>query len=336
MFLENPCKGRYVEVVNYLVRRVVQVIPLLIVISLVNFFIMHLAPGNPVLLMTDRNATAEEVARIEALYGLDQPIYIQYFKWLGHVLKGDFGNSFIDGRPVLDHIVERLPYTLYLNLIVMVIIYALSIPIGVISALKQYSKFDHAVTFFAFLGQALPSFWFALILVYAVGIKSAWLPISGVATIGVNLSTHGILAVIADRAKYLVLPVTVISLGSMAGITRYMRSSMLEVINQDYIRTARAKGLPEKVVIVKHALRNALLPIVTLLGFELPILFSGSAIIETIFSWPGLGLLAVRSVFQRDYQVVMALNMIGALLMVAGNLFSDVLYVLVDPRIKYQ
>lgn len=296
---------------------------------------MHLAPGDPVLLLTDRNATQEEVARIRALYGLDEPLHVQYVKWLTRVLKGDFGRSFIDGRPVLDHIMDRLPYTLYLNFLVMILIYLFSIPIGITSALKQYSRFDHIVTFFAFLGQALPSFWFALLLIYAVGIKSSWLPISGVATIGVSLKRYGLWAVIADRAKYLILPVTVISLGSMAGITRYMRSSMLEVIRQDYIRTARAKGLPENVVIRKHALRNALLPIVTLLGFELPLLFSGSAIIETIFSWPGLGLLSVRAVFQRDYQIVMALNMIGAFLMVAGNFLSDILYVLVDPRIKY-
>lgn len=296
---------------------------------------MHLAPGDPVLLLTERNATAEEVARIRALYGLDAPIHIQYIRWLRQVLKGDFGRSFVDGRPVIDHILDRLPYTLYLNFVVMIIIYALSIPIGNISALKQYSLFDHVVTFFAFLGQALPSFWFALLLIYAVGIKSSWLPISGVATIGVTMKRHGLWAVLLDRAKHLILPVTVISLGSMAGITRYMRSSMLEVIRQDYIRTARAKGLPESVVIRKHALRNALLPIVTLVGFELPILFSGSVIIETIFSWPGLGLLSIRAVFQRDYQIVMALNMIGAFLMVAGNFLADILYVLVDPRIKY-
>ncbi|HHY11682.1 MAG TPA: ABC transporter permease [Firmicutes bacterium] len=320
---------------NYVVRRILQVIPLLIGISIINFFIMHLAPGDPVLLLTERNATAEEVARIRALYGLDAPIHIQYIRWLRQVLKGDFGRSFVDGRPVIDHILDRLPYTLYLNFVVMIIIYALSIPIGNISALKQYSLFDHVVTFFAFLGQALPSFWFALLLIYAVGIKSSWLPISGVATIGVTMKRHGLWAVLLDRAKHLILPVTVISLGSMAGITRYMRSSMLEVIRQDYIRTARAKGLPESVVIRKHALRNALLPIVTLVGFELPILFSGSVIIETIFSWPGLGLLSIRAVFQRDYQIVMALNMIGAFLMVAGNFLADILYVLVDPRIKY-
>ncbi len=320
---------------NYVTRRLLQMIPLLIGISIINFFIMHLAPGDPVLLLTERNATNEEKARVRALYGLDQPLHIQYIKWLQRVLKGDFGRSFVDGRPVLDHIMDRLPYTLYLNFVVMIIIYALAIPIGITSALKQYSLYDHLVTFFAFFAQALPSFWFALLLIYAVGIKSDWLPISGVATIGVSLKRYGLWAVIADRAKYLILPVTVIALGSMAGITRYMRSSMLEVTRQDYVRTARAKGLPENVVIRKHALRNALLPIVTLVGFELPILFSGSAIIETIFSWPGLGLLSIRAVFQRDYQIVMALNMIGAFLMVLGNFVADILYVLVDPRIKY-
>jgi len=321
---------------KYVVRRLLQMIPLLIGISIVNFFIMYLAPGDPVLLLTERNATQEEIARIKALYGLDQPLPVQYVKWLKQVLKGDLGRSFVDGRPVLDHILERLPYTLYLNLVVMIIIYALAIPIGITSALKQYSVYDHIITFFAFFGQALPSFWFALILIYAVGIKSSWLPISGVGTIGISLKTHGFWTVLLDRAKYLILPVIVISLGSMAGITRYMRSSMLEVINQDYIRTARAKGLPETVVIRKHALKNALLPIITLIGFELPILFSGSAVIETIFSWPGLGLLSIRAVYQRDYQIVMALNLIGAILMVIGNFIADILYVIVDPRIEYQ
>ncbi len=320
---------------KYVVRRLLQMIPLLLGISIINFAIMHLAPGDPVLLLAERNATPEEIARIRALYGLDAPIYEQYFRWLGQILRGNFGKSFVDGRPVTAHIMERLPYTLYLNFIVMIIIYALAIPIGNISALRQYSWFDHVVTFFAFLGQALPSFWFALMLIYAIGIKAKWLPITGVGTIGVSLKTHSLMTVFADRAKHLILPVTVISLGSMAGITRYMRSSMLEVIRQDYVRTARAKGLPERVVIRKHALRNALLPIVTLLGMELPILFSGSVIIETIFSWPGLGLLSMRAVFQRDYMIVMALNMIGAVLMVLGNFLSDILYVLVDPRIKY-
>jgi len=310
-------------------------IPLLIGISIINFTIMHLAPGDPVLLLAERNATPEELARVRALYGLDEPIHIQYIKWISRIIRGDFGKSFVDGRPVLDHILERLPYTLYLNFIIMIVIYLVSIPVGIISALKQYSRFDHIVTFTAFIGQALPAFWFALILIYTVALKTKLLPIAGVATIGVNVRTSGLWATILDRAKYLVLPVTVVSLGSMAGIARYMRSSMLEVIRQDYVRTARAKGLPERIVIIKHALRNALLPIITLLGFELPALFGGMVIIETIFSWPGLGLLSMRAIWQRDYQIVMAMNMIGATLMVLGNFLADMLYVVVDPRIRY-
>lgn len=321
---------------TYIAKRLLWMIPLLLGISIINFGIMHLAPGDPVALLGGRNMTPAQKDRVRALYGLDKPIYVQYIKWLGQVLKGDFGRSFVDGRPVSAHIAERLPYTLYLNFLVMVVIYLFSIPIGIISALKQYLRFDHAVTFLAFLGQALPSFWFALLLIYAVlKLRISWLPISGVASIGVDVSTAGVLGTILDRIKYLILPLIVCSLGNMAGVTRYMRSSMLEVIRQDYVRTARAKGLPEKVVIFKHALRNALLPIVTLLGAELPLLFGGSAIIETIFSWPGLGLLTVNAIFQRDYSIVMAMNMLGALLMILGNFLSDLLYALVDPRIKY-
>lgn len=321
---------------SYIAKRLLWMVPLLLGISIINFGIMYLAPGDPVAMLAGRKATAEQKDHIRELYGLDKPVYVQYFRWLGQVLKGDFGRSYIDGQPVSVHIMERLPYTLYLNVVVALLIYAVSIPIGIISALKQYSRFDHSVTFIAFLGRALPSFWFALLLIFGVlklGID--WLPISGVATIGVNVASSGLWATIVDRARYLILPVIVIAFGDMAGVTRYMRSSMLEVVRQDYVRTARAKGLPEKVVVVKHALRNALLPIVTLLGGELPLLFSGSAIIETIFSWPGIGLLGVSAVFQRDYTTVMAINMIGALLMVVGNLIADILYALVDPRIKY-
>ncbi|HHY76095.1 MAG TPA: ABC transporter permease [Firmicutes bacterium] len=320
---------------TYIIRRLLQMIPLLIGISIVNFTIMHLAPGDPVDLLVERNATAEERARIRELYGLNDPIYVQYFRWLSHVLRGDFGKSFVDGQSVSKTILERLPYTLYLNFLIMVVIYAVAVPIGIISALKQYSKFDHIMTTLAFLGQAVPSFWIGLILIYFFGLKLDWLPISGVGTIGLNVRTAGFWATFVDRAAHVVMPVIVVAFGSLTGVARYMRSSMLEVIRQDYVRTARAKGLPEKVVIVKHALRNALLPIVTLLGNELPLLFGGLVVIESIFSWPGIGLLSIRAIFQRDYQIVMAINMMGATLMVLGNFLADLLYVVVDPRIKY-
>ncbi len=320
---------------NYVIRRILQMIPLLIGISIVNFTIMHLAPGDPVNLLVERTATAEERARIKDLYGLNDPLHVQYIRWIGHVLRGDFGKSFVDGQSVAKTILERLPYTLYLNFLIMIVIYLVAIPVGMTSALKQYSKFDHIMTGMAFLGQAVPSFWIGLILIYFFGLKLDWLPISGIGTIGLNVRTAGFWPTVADRAAHVVMPVLVVAFGSLTGVARYMRSSMLEVIRQDYVRTARAKGLPEKVVILKHAMRNALLPIVTLLGNELPLLFGGMVVIESIFSWPGIGLLSIRAILQRDYQIVMAINMLGATLMVLGNFLADLLYVVVDPRIKY-
>lgn len=320
---------------SYIIRRIGQMLIILFGITIVSFTIMQLAPGDPVDIMAGRTATPEDKARIAAVYGFDQPIHVQYWRWLTRMLHGDFGTSFVTGQPVMKMILDRLPNTLYLNFVAMIVIYLFAIPIGVISALKQYSLFDHIVTTIAFLGRALPSFWFALLLIYYVGLKVDFIEFNGMKTWGIEFGKSPFWVVIVDRIKYLILPLTVLSFGGMAGITRYMRASMLEVIRQDYVRTARAKGLPERVVIFKHALRNALLPIITLLGFELPILFSGSVIIETIFSWPGIGLLSLRAVFQRDYAVVMAFNTIGATMTVLGTFLADILYVVVDPRIKY-
>lgn len=320
---------------RYLRKRLTQMLIILFGISLVSFFIMQLAPGSPVDLLVERNAPQAEKERIAEIYGLNQPIFVQYFKWLGQVLRLDFGRSFVSGEPVLQMILDRLPYTLYLNFVVMVVIYLLAIPIGIVSALKQYSWTDHAVTLFAFIGQAMPTFWLAMLLIYFVAIPIPWLRTSGIATYGVNIHTTPFFTVVIDRIRYLLLPATVMTFTSLGGITRYMRSSMLEVIRQDYVRTARAKGMSERVVNFKHALRNALLPIVTLLGHELPILFSGSFILEVIFSWPGLGLIAMRAIQQRDYMVIMAFNTIGATMTVLGTFLADLLYVVVDPRIRY-
>jgi len=320
---------------GYILRRIIQMLFLLVGVSILSFSIMHIAPGDPVDLLTDRTATAQDKARISALYGFDQPIYVQYWRWVSQVVRGNFGNSFATGQPVLDMIMERLPATLLLNFIAMIIVYLFSIPIGILSSIKQYSWFDHAVTFFAFLGQAMPAFWFALLLIYFLGLRVGFIQISGMSTYGITPAAAGLWAVIVDRVRYIILPLAVLGFGSLASVTRYMRASMLEVIGQDYIRTARAKGVSEKQVVLKHALRNALLPIVTLIGFELPILFSGSVVIESIFSWPGIGLLAWRAVLSRDYQVVMAFNMMGATMIVLGSFIADMLYVVVDPRIKY-
>ena len=321
---------------KYLIRRLLQMIIVLIGISIISFAIMQLAPGDPIDLLSDRNATPAEKAHIRSLYGLDKPLPVQYYNWISQVLKGNFGNSYVTGKPVLAMIMERLPATLMLNFWAMVIIYALAIPIGMVSALRQYSWFDHIVTSVAFLGKALPQFWFALMLIYTVGLRVDYIQISGMSTYGVNWASASFWQVFSDRLSYMILPLIVLAFSGMAGITRYMRASMLDVVHQDYIRTARAKGLSEKKIVTNHALRNALLPIVTLIGFELPILFSGSVVIETIFSWPGVGLLAVNSIFQRDYMVVMAFNMLGAVMTVLGMFMADLLYLVVDPRIKLE
>lgn len=319
---------------KYIVRRIFQMIIVLIGISIISFSIMQLAPGDPIDLLADRNSTPAEKAHIRSLYGLDKPLLVQYYNWISQVLRGNFGTSFITGQPVLKMIMDRLPATLWLNFWAMILIYLLAIPIGMLSALKQYSWFDQIVTTIAFLGKALPQFWFALMLIYLVGMRFDFIEISRMSTYGVTIAKSGFLAVVVDRLKYMILPLTVLTFSGMAGIARYMRASMLDVKHQDYIRTARAKGLSEKQVVTKHAFKNSLLPIVTLIGFELPIMFSGSVVIETIFSWPGIGLLAVNSIFQRDYMVVMAFNMLGAVMTVLGMFLADLLYVVVDPRIK--
>lgn len=321
---------------RYVLRRLWQMLFLLIGISIISFSIMYLAPGDPVDMLVERNAPQIVKDRIREVYGLDQPIYIQYVRWVSRAVQGDFGRSFVSGEPVMKMILDRLPYTLYLNLVVMILIYLIALPVGIISALRQYSKLDHALTFMTFIGQSMPGFWLAMLLVYLIAVPShGLLPTSGMATYGVNIHTSPFLTVVLDRMRYLLLPAFVMIFGDLAGVARYMRSTMLEVIRQDYVRTARAKGLSERVVNYKHALRNALLPIVTLLGLELPILFSGAFILEVIFSWPGLGLVMMRAIQQRDYPVVMAFNAIGAALMVAGNFLADLLYLVVDPRIKY-
>lgn len=320
---------------RYVLRRLGQALILLVGISIISFAIIHFAPGDPIRLLADRNAPPHEIARIRQLYGLDDPVHVQYWRWVTKAVRGDLGNSLISGQPVVDMIMERMPNTLILNLIVAIIIYGLSIPIGVISAMKQYSWFDHLVTTFSFIGRCMPNFFFAMLLIYFIAIPIEWVPISGMSTYGVNWSSSSVLEVIVDRLRYLILPTIVLAFGGMAGTVRFMRAQMLEVKKQDYVRTARAKGLAERVVVYTHAMRNALLPIVTMVGFEIPILFSGAFIIEVIFSWPGVGMVAMRAITNRDYPVIMAFNTMGAALMVIGNFVADMLYVVVDPRIKY-
>ena len=321
---------------GYALRRLVLAIPLLIGITLISFVVIHLAPGEPTEFGTGDTpiqSDKEVRERLIQMYGLDKPLHVQYWTWLTRLIQLDFGRSFSpDARPVLQKIGERLPVTLLLNIIEMMIIVALAIPIGVLSATRQYSTFDKVTTVFVFVGFATPDFWLALMLMILFGVQLEWLPISGL-----RLPTWEYLSFWRqqwDFVSHLILPILVATFGGLAGFSRYMRQSMLEVIRQDYIQSARAKGLPERAVIAKHALRNALLPIVTVLGLSLPGLIGGSVIVESIFAIPGMGQLMVQAVFERDYPVIMGNLVIVATLTLGANLIADLTYSLVDPRIR--
>ncbi len=311
-------------------------IPLLIGISLITFLVIHLAPGKPsqVMMSLNPHISLETIKKLEKLYGLDKPLYIQYWEWLKKMFRLNFGNSFLDGRRVIDRIKERLPVTISINVISLIIILALSIPLGVISAVKQHSIFDRLTTVIVFIGFATPSFWLALLLMYLFGVKLGWLPISGLYSL--KFPSLNFWGKVADLAKHLVLPVFVASFGGLAGLSRYTKSNMLEVIRQEYLQTARAKGLPERVVLFRHALRNALLPVITLLGLSIPGLIGGSVIMETVFGIPGMGRLFYEAAMSRDYPLIMGILTIGAFLTLLGNLIADIMYACVDPRIKYQ
>ena len=319
----------------YLVKRILFMIPLLLGITIICFFVMRLAPGSPTDLQTQMNpkASAEMRERLMSLYELDKPVYVQYASWLKKLARGDLGTSFSsDHRPVADKILERLPITIAINLLSLIIIIAVAVPIGVLSAVHQDSLFDKVMSVIVFIGFAMPTFWLALLMMIFFGIHLGWLPISGLRSLNYEyLSTWRQLV---DLAGHLVLPVFISAFGGLAGLSRYMRANMLEVIRQDYLLTARAKGLSERQVIYKHALRNALLPAITILGLSIPGLIGGSVIFETIFAIPGMGQLFYMSVMARDYPTVMGILLIGAVLTLAGNLIADVSYAVADPRVR--
>lgn len=321
--------------VRYIVKRLIFMIPLLIGITLICFVVMHLAPGSPTDLETQMNprASAEYRERLMAMYDLDKPLHEQYLIWIRKLAVLDLGRSFSpDRRPVSEKIFERLPITIALNLLSLTLILLVAIPLGVLSAVYQNSLFDRVTSVFVFVGFAMPTFWLALLLMILFGIHLGWLPISGIRSLNYEYLPPGMAFV--DIIKHLILPVTLAAFGGLAGLSRYMRANMLEVIRQDYIVTARAKGLPERTVIFKHALRNALLPVITILGLSIPGLIGGSVIFETIFAIPGMGQLFYMSVMARDYPVVMGILFIGAVLTLLGNLIADVSYALADPRIR--
>jgi peptide/nickel transport system permease protein len=316
-------------VAKYIIRRVLQAIPLLFIISIISFLLMTLAPGDPTAMYENPDAGAEQdFSAIREQLGVDQPIYIQYYKWLKLlVLEGNMGYSFQDGQPVLEKIVQRIPATMVLMGTAMLIAVLLAIPIGVYSAVKKYSPLDYFFTLNSFLGIAVPSFFIALIVILIFSLKLEWFPASGMRA---NYEAFDL----KDRIYHLILPSLTLAFGLIASMSRFMRSSMLEVIKQDFVRTARAKGLSEGKVIYKHALRNALIPIITILALQLPQLFGGALFIEQLFAWPGMGRLSINAIFIRDYQVIMGTTMIAAVMVVFSNLIADILYALVDPRIQ--
>jgi len=322
-------------VLRYLLKRLFFMVPMLFGITLISFAVIHLAPGEPDIVGVEMNpkVTKEVRERIRSIYGLDKPIHVQYWMWSKRIIRFDFGISFSpDRRPVIDKIKERLPVTISINLLSMVIIFMIGIPIGVYCAQHKDSIGDKLLTSFVFAGYAMPTFWLALLLMMFFGVYLELLPISSLKSFNYRELTP--LEKLWDVVSHLILPVGISAFGGLAGISRYMKNSLLEVLRQEYITTARAKGLPERIVIRKHALRNALLPVITIFGLSVPGLIGGSVIFESIFSIPGMGQLFYMSVMARDYPTIMGILVIGAFLTLIGNLLADIMYAVADPRIR--
>ena len=321
---------------QYALKRLLGMIPLLIGITIISFGMMHLAPGEPSVVGSEFNpkVSTQDIERLRAHYGLDKPLYEQYWNWMKRLAFLDFGTSFSsDARPVLDKVAERLPVTLWINILAMLLILAIAIPIGVASAVRQNSWFDRGMTILVFIGFAIPSFWLGLLLMIALGVNMNLLPISGIHDYG--WLQMGFWERQIDLLKHLILPVFVSAIGGLAGMSRFMRSGMLDVIRSDYITTARAMGVSEQKIRYRLALKNALLPIITLLGLSIPGLIGGSVIVEQLFSIPGMGLLFYEAVLSRDYPLVMGITVIGAVLTLVGNLLADLSYAWADPRIHH-
>lgn len=309
-------------------------IPLIFGISFISFFVMHLAPGDPTYLFVDPSIDPKELVRIKANWGLDKPILLQYFYWLKNVLRGDFGIAYMYNRPVIEVIFERLPTTLLLMGTSLFFILIVSILLGTISAYYKDKIVDKIISFYTFIGMSTPSFWIGLILIFIFSVKLNILPSGGISN--PLLLEQNIFIRLIDVVRHLLLPVfTMVFIGA-AGLTRYVRATTIEVLKQNYIKTARAKGLPEVKVLFKHALKNSLLPLITILGMSLPDLFAGAFIIETIFAWPGMGRLGVNAIFSRNYPLIMGIVLISSILIVIGNALADFLYSVADPRIRLE
>lgn len=310
----------------YLIRRVLTAIPLLLVISIICFGLMQLAPGGPLArLQEDPRVRPEDIAIKKRLLGLDKPKPVQYALWLGRFVRGDFGESFVTKQPVAGMIGEKLEATFYLMVTSLMLALSVGLSLGIASALKRATGLDYLATLFAFVGISIPVFWLGLMSQIVFGAWLGWLPVTGAGGPGFG-----------DIVRHLVLPVGVLSLLYMASWSRYMRGSLIEVMSLDYVRTARAKGLPARSVIMKHGVRNALIPVVTVVALQIPTLFTGAIITETVFAWPGMGRFFYDGVLKGDYPRLMAIFMISSFLIVAFNIIADVLYAVLDPRISYK
>lgn len=320
---------------SYLIRRVIQMAFLMVFVTAVIYFVLNLFPGGPfddLLQSTDRNAPdLRDVERLEAFLGLDKPWHERYLSWLWSTLRGDFGQSWrlASGVPVSELLGQRIVNTLWLTVAATILSIGLGLAIGIYSAVKQYSWGDNVATVFSFAGQSMPTFWFGLMLIIIFAVRLQWFPAG-------DMFAPGKSGDIANRLHHLVLPVVVLSLIQVALWSRFVRSSMLEALRQDYLRTARAKGVRERVVLAKHALRNALIPIITIIGLDIPSIFSGAVVTETIFNYPGMGKLYLDSVLRHDLPVAMGVLAVLAFLVIASNLLADVLYAVADPRIRYE
>lgn len=315
---------------SYIARRLLQMIPLMFGITVVLFGVIQAAPGGPeaALLESDRFIDPEVIEAYRERLGVDQPIPVQYAKWISAAVRGDLGVSFSTTRPVTEMILERLPATLELMGASFLVAALLAFALGVLSSVRQYSWFDHMGTGLSFVGIAMPVFWFALILQLVFGVWLGWLPVAGTATVGASS--------LGDHLLHLILPATVLSVRYVAGWSRYLRSSMLETLRADFVRTARAKGVSERVVVWGHALRNAMIPVVSVMALNLAGLFSGAVITETIFAWPGIGRMFVQAMFSRDYPLLMGILLLGSTMVVVFNLVADIVYGVLDPRIRYE
>lgn len=318
---------------QYIIRRILIFIPMLLLLTMIVFGLAKAAPGDPFTgKVLDPNVDPEVFEQQREALGLNDPIHIQYLRWLGSVVQGDFGQSmYYNGRSVADLINERIFNTVYLGAFSLLITLIVAIPIGIYSARHQYSLLDYGATAFGFLGLAIPNFFFGLIAIYTLSINLGWFPAQGTVS---NSGVSGFEELV-DRLHHLVLPGLTLGLAGTATYMRYMRSEVLDVLGSDYIRTARAKGMTSRNVLYKHTLRNALIPIITLMGFEFGVLLSGAVITEQVFNYPGLGTLFIDAITNRDYPVIMAINLILGVAILVGNLLADIFYSVVDPRIRY-